>query len=241
MKIILIYFAIKYLGDWDLIYKALESKEKVALTEIKSLEEKIEREKWKVITILDIDYPEQLKHAYKPPFVIWYKGDIKLLKNKFICATGNQEDSSTIERLEKFIPEIEKSFYIINPGFKGLDEKIKEYSKNQRLSILARGLEESDNDNLVMTEYPFGCHPTKKTFRERNRLIATFSETLVLFSSLKDGPINNLISNFLNLGKEINCFPGDGSPTDGNSELIKQGANLITSIKDISKNNSCMN
>ncbi len=61
---------------------------------------------------------------------------------------------------------------------------------------------------------------------------------LILFSSLKDGPINHLITNFLNLGKEIYCFPGDGSKQDGNSELIKQGANLITSIKDI---NNCNN
>lgn len=85
----------------------------------------------------------------------------------------------------------------------------------------------------MLTEYPPEAHPTKDTFRNRNRIIASFADMLILFTSKKDGPINNLVTNFLNSGKEIYCFPGDGSSEDGNSELIKQGANLITSIKDI--------
>jgi len=69
MNIILIYFSIKYKGDWDKIYKALEDKEKVSLSEIQELENELKNYKWKIGTILDQDYPKRLKEAYKPPFV----------------------------------------------------------------------------------------------------------------------------------------------------------------------------
>lgn len=241
MNIILIYFAIKYKGDWDKIYKALEEKEKVTLEEIRNLEEKLKSSKWQIITILDMNYPNKLKEAYKPPFVIWYKGDINLLDNKFICATGNQVDSMTKDRIQKFVSEIEKNYLIINPSFKGVDELVMSESQKPNLVILANGLNDPylnhqiKKTDLIMSEYPEDAHVSKDRLRNRNRLIAAFSETLILFTSKKDGPINNLITNFLNLGKEIYCFPGDGSEEDGNSELIKQGANLITSIKDITK------
>ena len=64
MNIILIYFSIKFKGDWDKIYKALEDKEKVTLKEITELEELIKKEKWNIITIIDKEYPEPLKQSY---------------------------------------------------------------------------------------------------------------------------------------------------------------------------------
>ncbi|MCK5945734.1 MAG: DNA-protecting protein DprA [Mycoplasmataceae bacterium] len=242
MNIILIYFSIKYKGDWDKIYRALEDKEKVSLADIQKLENEMKESKWNLGTILDQDYPKRLKEAYKPPFVYWYKGDKKLLKKKFICASGNQTDEVTIERVKKFSKELTKSYNLVTASYKGIDENIlQETVGSKRLFILADGIDKAyakekptDND-LVFSEYPPGSHVTKDTLRNRNRLIAAFAESLVLFSSEKDGPINHLVTNFLNLGKEIYAFPGDGGDKDGNSALIKQGANLITEIKDIGK------
>lgn len=240
MNIILIYFSIKYKGDWDKIYKALEEKEKVTLKDIKELEEKIKNEKIKVITIIDKKYPEQLKQAYKPPFVIWLKGNTRLLENRFIALTGNQVDDISKERINKFVPEINKSHSIVTASYKGIDQEILSRNDKGSLYILANGINNPyinstiKKDDLLVSEYPPETGLSKDRLRNRNRILAAFAKSLVLFTSEKDGPINNLITNFLNLGKGIYCFPGDGSENDGNSELIKQGADLITGIKDIS-------
>ena len=240
MNIILIYFSIKYKGDWDKIYKALEEKEKVSLEEITKTEEDIKSNNWNIITIIDRDYPEKLKTAYKPPFVIWLDGNKDLLKHNFISLTGNQENKMSNARIDNFVPEIEKSHRIVTSSFKGIDQKILSKSKEGNLYILANGIDDPytnssiKKDDLLITEYPPETPPSKDGFRNRNRIIAAFAKSIILFTSLKNGPINNLITNFLNLGKEVYCFPGDGSDDDGNSELIKQGANLITGIKDIS-------
>ncbi len=244
MNIILLYFTIKYEGDWDLIYSALEKKEIVSPEEIKLLENKIKEKKWNFKTILDNDYPKQLKEAYKPPFVVWYKGNIDLLKKNIICVTGNDVDQKTNQRIKKFVPEITKSSCIISMYYQGVDREIEKIINEKAIYVLANGLDQihsqikNKKNSLFLSEYPEGIKLSKQRCKDRNRLTASFAKMLILFSSLKDGPINHLITNFLNLGKEIYCFPGDGSKQDGNSELIKQGANLITSIKDI---NNCKN
>ena len=204
------------------------------------MEEKIKDEKWNLITIIDKEYPNPLKQAYKPPFVLWLKGNQELIKNRFISVTGNQVDDISIQRINEFIPEINKSNSIITASYQGIDEEILKIENDGHMYVLASGInflsiktKEKDKD-LIITEYPPNSKVTKERLRNRNRIIASFAKSLVLFTSKKDGPINNLITNFLNLGKEIYCFPGNGNEVDGNSELIKQVANLITGIKDIS-------
>lgn len=159
---------------------------------------------------------------------------------KFIGATVDQLDKTTKEKLNDFVPEIEKNYNLVTSSLITNDKEILGHSTKPVLHILPHGMDKigklniKDGD-LVMTEYPAGTASSKDRKRNTNRLTAAFAETLILFSSKKDGDINNLITNMLNLGKEIYCFPGDGSEIDGNSELIKQGANLITTIKDITK------
>ena len=63
MEKILVYFAIKYDGDWDKIYKAINMKERVNSDDVdKTLSEHNE----KYITLLSESYPSGLKNIYKP-------------------------------------------------------------------------------------------------------------------------------------------------------------------------------
>lgn len=240
MNIILICLALKYQGDWDQIYNALEAKERVTIEQMNEAEKLVDTNEAKIITILDQNYPKQLKTAYKPPFVLWLNGNTNLLNNKLTCASGNQDDALTQERVAKFLGDIEQKYTLINPNFKGLDRTIIKNRKAPMIYISASGYNKANfnakKDDLVISEYPNDTSPEPNKFRNRNRLIAAFAENLILFSSLKNGPINHLVSAFLNQGKEIYCFPGDGSEKDGNSELVKQGANLITSIDDLNNN-----
>lgn len=237
MNIILVCLALKYQGDWDKIYNALEQKEKVTIEKMTEVEMMLKKENLKVITILDQDYPNALKAAFKPPFVLWLKGDIAILKQKILCLAGNQDDEITKTRVQKFLPELEKLYLLTNPNFKGIDREIINKSTSPLLYISACGNEKSNfpfkKGDLMISEYPNQASPSIDKFRNRNRIIAAFAKSLILFSSQKNGPINHLVTAFLNQGKEIYCFAGDGGINDGNSELIKQGANLITSIQDL--------
>ena len=64
MNIILLFFSLKYKGDWDKIYDALQNKERVTIHEIQTLEKKIKKEHITYFTILDKFYPEIFKTVY---------------------------------------------------------------------------------------------------------------------------------------------------------------------------------
>lgn len=235
MNIILIFFSIKYNGDWDKIYNALETKERVSLEEIKKTEELIKDKK--VLTILDQDYPMVLKEAYKPPFVIWYKGDKSLLKSKMITTTGNGTDKATLKRILTNTSKFEDKFTLVTQSLQGVDKEVLKQRTKPVIFVSASSLDKTSVDfrdgDLIMTELPDGAKTTKETLRSTNRLVAAASNSLVLYSSDMNGPLNNLVSSFLNLGKEVYVFPGNGDDNDGNSELIKQGATLITKAEEV--------
>ena len=51
-------------GDWDAIYKVLRNKEYI---DVELSLEGVDTSKY--VTLLDEDYPQDLKQSYKPPFV----------------------------------------------------------------------------------------------------------------------------------------------------------------------------
>ena len=70
---ILIYLAIKFEGDWDSIYSAINIKEEFDEKEAMKM---IKQIKSSCITILDENYPQSLRRVTKAPFVLFYYGDI---------------------------------------------------------------------------------------------------------------------------------------------------------------------
>lgn len=121
MEKVLLFFALKYKGDWDKIYKALESKEKI---EIEALTMSVKNIRCNWTTIISSDYPEALKYTYKPPFVIFYTGDLRVINTNnnvmsFINSDEaiNQIDSNTHIGLIKNVINIpQKSFLVLGSG-----------------------------------------------------------------------------------------------------------------------------
>lgn len=113
---------------------------------------------------------------------------------------------------------------------------VKKYGKGV-LHIASNGVDKYkgnvDSKDLIISEVPLGMPTNKDRRRASNRITAVFMTQLTLFKVDKDFIKHNLLTNVLNVGKEVNAFPGDASENDGNSLLVQQGANLITSHKDI--------
>lgn len=152
-----------------------------------------------------------------------------------MCVTGQAIDQKTEGRIDKFMTSLkEQNFGVISCSYKGVDEYVLKNS-DSNVVVLAEGIdgnyyhhEFDENRDLLITEYPEKTHVTKERLKNRNRIVASLGESVLLFSSEKHGKINHLVTYFLNLGKEIYCLPGEGDDEDGNSELIKQGATLVT-------------
>ncbi|QJB71126.1 DNA-processing protein DprA [Mycoplasma sp. 1654_15] len=249
MKSILIYFATKYKGDFYKILKALKENERVSDENAQAVMDDLEQKGIQAFTVLDSVYPEVFKHLKTPPFVIFYKGNINLLKNDLpkISLVGEQYNEIVQSYLDKSLSEVIKRHTLVTNGYKGVEEKINNYflqNQGKLIFVSANGVEnpwisskfEQNNQNiLLISEYP-NTNVSYKRLKNRNRLVAALSKNLIVYSSSKASGIQNLVNHFLMIGKEIFCFPGDiNFENDGNTELIKQGANLITEVKDVYK------
>lgn len=109
MENVLLYFSLKYNETWDKIYQALESKEKITYKELEDVTTRISSD---FITILSPLYPNYLKNTHKPPFVIYYKGDISLLSKytKTVAMVGGSEiNDYSKNNIEKLIKDFSKN------------------------------------------------------------------------------------------------------------------------------------
>lgn len=79
MKKVLYYFALKYNGDFDKIYSSLATREKFDIDEFMRLKKDVH---YPHVTILDDKYPNYLKSVNCPPFVLFYEGNLNLIKDR---------------------------------------------------------------------------------------------------------------------------------------------------------------
>ena len=70
MRDVIIYLDDIYKGDWNKTYSHISRKEKVDVAEVNKRANKIKSSK-DIITIIDDNYPEELKKVIKPPFVVF--------------------------------------------------------------------------------------------------------------------------------------------------------------------------
>lgn len=207
-----------------------------------------------MITILDEDYPKNLKNIYDAPVILYYKGNKQLLhNNKSIAIVGCRNCTKYGENIStKFAYDLSKEGICIISGMaKGIDSKahlgaLKQEGKT--IAILGSGLDRIypsqniklyneivENGGLILTEYVIGTNANKMNFPARNRIISGLSDgVLVIEAKEKSGTLIT-VDFALEQGKDVFVIPGNitSDYSFGTNELIKQGAKCVTSVKDV--------
>ncbi|BDE09676.1 DNA processing protein DprA [Lactococcus cremoris] len=207
--------------------------------------------KFSSFSILDDLYPERLREIYNPPVLIFYQGNINLLKNPKLAFVGSRlAGPSGIKAVQKIITELNQAFTIVSGLAKGIDtashlSAIK--TKIPTIAVIGTGLdifyplenrkiqEYLAKNQLVLSEYSLGEKPLKYHFPERNRIIAGLSRGVVVVEAkLRSGSLITC-ERALEEGRDIFAIPGniaDGT-SDGCNHLIQQGAKLVYQAQDI--------
>ena len=229
---ILIAYAKKYQGNYDKILKAIANKEMIEPEDDK-----------RAITILDEEYPAAFLSLSDPPFVLFYKGDLNLLKKQCVGIVGSRRVSEYSLKATKTIAKALSLKYVIVSGMaKGIDRLAHlEAIHSGIIGILGSGIdyiypyankdlyELMGNKGLLISEYPDHTIPYAKHFPFRNRLIAALSDKIfVMKSDIKSGTMTT-VDKALKLGKEVYVLPYriDDDDSLGNNLLIYEGAEII--------------
>ena len=247
--------ALKYINDFAL--KGGRKKpirvgsKKQALEELKKAEE----QNVSLLFSCDEAYPKLLKEIEDKPPILYAKGFLSLLKETCIGVVGNRNASLNGKFMaSKFGYELAKEGYVAVSGMaKGIDAAVHEGALKTgavpafTIAVMGTGMdvcypsenkklkEDLEAKALVLSEFPFGVKPHPTNFPKRNRIISGLSKGVVVIEAqIRSG---SLITSRLALEQSREVFAVPGSPLDPRSEgcnkLIKQGAFLAESVKDV--------
>jgi DNA processing protein len=206
-----------------------------------------------VLTPYSDDYPESLKNIETPPYVLFCKGDIALLKTEGIAVVGTRTPTTygkiVTEQFCKGL--VQNGFTIISGLATGIDStahKTALENNGKTIAVLGGGFDHlypSFNANLareivekglLISEYRPSFKPTLYTFPLRNRIIAGLSRgVLITEAGEKSGALHTK-EYALDMGKEVFAVPGNVNSvmSKGTNRLIRsaQGA-CVLSYEDI--------
>lgn len=199
-------------------------------------------------------YPDLLSRTKRPPKKLYYKGEWDTaIFQRCLAVVGSRQMTSYGRRVtEQLVSEIALAGVTIVSGFMyGIDAQAHQaallaggktiavmpcgidlihpaYQKSLYEAIMAKG-------GLILSELA-GCFPPARwTYPERNRIIAGLAQaTLVVEAGVKSGSL--ITAGFARkFGRKLFAVPGTltSSVSQGCLQLIKEGAQMVTSAEDI--------
>lgn len=224
----------------------------VELEKAINISEWILKNKVGFITFFDKEYPDELKEIEMPPYALFYKGKIDVLKERKVSIIGSRLCSQYGIEITKLLTKelISFNISIISGGAKGIDtiaHKTAIEGDGKTVVILGCGIDvvypyqnrslfnSVEENGLIITEFLPGTKPLKHNFPRRNRLISGLSElVIVVEASEKSG---SLITARLaaEQGREIMSVPGSlfSKTSRGCNKLIRDGAQVFTDMSDL--------
>ena len=215
--------------------------------------EYLQKENIKILTIEDKEYPKMLKTIYDYPISIYVKGNEKILNTPAIGIVGCRECTSYGEKVAQYFAYhlSKRNINIISGLAKGIDSQshigaIK--AKGMTIGVVGNGLDivyPKENQYLydkileengaIISEYPLGTKPEKMNFPARNRIISGMSKGILVVEAKKKSGTLITVDFALEQGRDVYVVPGniDEMNSVGTNDLIKQGAQMVTSYKDI--------
>lgn len=205
-----------------------------------------------ILTLIDKDYPPQLKAISDPPPILYVRGDVKCLSAPQLAIVGSRNPSTGgKQNAYDFSNRLAKLGLVITSGMaSGIDAQAHigalEVQANT-IAVCGTGLDriypakhkslahQISMQGALVSEFFIGTAPVASNFPRRNRIISGLSlGALVVEASIKSG---TMITARLaaEQGKEVFAIPSSihNPLAEGCHELIKQGAKLTSDIDDI--------
>lgn len=204
------------------------------------------------ITIVDSDYPPQLKEIYCPPLVIFYAGQRTLLSGQMLGVVGaRQMTSYGAGVLRGILPTmVAHNLTIVSglaAGVDGLSHQLALEHHGKTVAVVGCGLDlvyprqhkklqaQVMQHGLVLSEYGLGAAPLAFHFPERNRIIAGLAETILVVEARQRSGSLITANLALNENRNVCAIPGriDAPYSMGCNDLIRAGATPVHNADDL--------
>ncbi|GAA3406686.1 DNA-processing protein DprA [Paenibacillus hodogayensis] len=205
-----------------------------------------------VLTALDANYPPLLKEIAQPPWVLYVRGDARLLSNAAIAMVGTRSPTAYGKKMAYELgKKLADAGVCVASGLaRGIDASAHRGAlagAGSTIAVLGCGADSVypvENASLaidiiqkgvIVTEYPIGTAIRPGLFPQRNRIISGLSlGTVVVEAAERSGSLITA-DQALEQSRDVFAVPGPAtSPkSSGTLELIRQGAKMVARVEDI--------
>lgn len=224
------------------------------------------KKKIEIITYFDRAYPEILKQTPDYPVVLYCRGNIDLLNEKYLVAmVGSRRATSYgLSVAKKFSDKIAGAGAVIVSGMAlGIDAMCHRgalSSGGKTIAVLGTAIDNfypKENESLgrkiieskgcVISEYPPGFWTNKFNFPMRNRIIAGLSTATVVVEAAENSGALITAGLALDYNRDLYAVPSDIGKlsSQGTNQLLLQGAICLISprviIEDLGLSNIPLN
>lgn len=204
------------------------------------------------LTLLDPAYPSLLKALSQPPLVLFYQGNLDLLKQPSIAIVGSRQMTAESEQvLKEWLPEfIAAGLTIVSGNARGVDACAHRVTLGRRgctIAVLGTGIDQTYPKNhgqlqraiaqqgLVLSEFLPWVGPQAWHFPLRNRIIVGLSlQLLIVQAGLRSG---SLVSAAIALdeNRDVWAIPGPIYQPSyaGSNQLLAAGAAVALQPQDL--------
>lgn len=163
-------------------------------TELREVEER----GLKIVTQDDADYPEALRQSYDPPLLLYVWGELKDVDRHAIAIVGSRKTTHYGTQIARqFAFQLASSGMTVVSGLaRGIDTHAHEgavAAKGRTIAVIGSGLGQvyppenmalaekiASGNGAIVSEFPLNMPPSKKTFPMRNRIVAAWSQAVVV-------------------------------------------------------------
>ena len=216
--------------------------------------EECERANISIITPESPQWPVGLRDLKDAPVLLYVWGSLQTTPHTNLAVIGSRKTTNYGRTItEQFSTHLAYAGLTIVSGLAlGIDTIAHQSAlraQQPTIAVLGSGLgslyprqnielaHEIAGQGAVVSEYPLATPPDKKTFPQRNRIVAAWVQgTLVTEMPKRSGAM--ITSNMaMGLGRPVFAVPGpiDRTSSEGCHDLIKRGATLTTDPEQISQ------
>ncbi len=209
--------------------------------------------KIRVVTILDKNYPQNLKGLDGAPSALYYKGSLTCLETNSVAVVGSRQMTSYGKEVtEKFSGELSDFGITIISGLaRGVDtcaHRACLAAGGKTVAVLGNGLDSIyppenlklsqeiiNTKGALISEYPLG-HPALPTnFAARNRIISGLASAVIVIEGAEKSGTLLTAAHAAEQGKTVFAVPGQITSPLSKAPLflLKNGAKMATETKDI--------
>jgi DNA processing protein len=205
-----------------------------------------------IMTLADTEYPSTLRQLYDPPPFLFFKGEITEADNRAVAMVGSRNATdygrTTAARIAGDLSR--HGITVVSGMALGIDSTSHRSALEaggRTIAVLGSGIDviypspnkklyhEISGQGAVISEFFPGTDPSPGHFPRRNRVIAGLSQAVIVVEAGEKSGALLTADLALAHDKRLFAVPGNLSSkmSSGTNDLIKSGANVLTSIDDI--------